>query len=354
MKTALRFLALPLLLIAVPAFADVRDKAALFSPEAVKKADAELARIERETKCPVVIETIRSLEGTPLDAAVKERGKDERIRGLFVLIPVKEHKVDAGASHEFDKFLSRPIYQSISNAFADGFKHRDFDAGLAAGVANIGSTLRGIKFDNRAAAAQGTPGRQPANAPVRAGGGSGMSSLIWIIAGVIGVMILFRIIGAIMGAGRGAAGGPGYGGGRGPGYGPGYGGGGPGYGGGGGGGGGGFMSGLMGGIGGAFLGNALYDQFSGRHNAPQSGYVPPAADPGAGAAPDAGGDWGGTAGDGGADWGGGGADTGGGGGGGADWGGGGGDGGGGGGGDWGGGGGGGDWGGGGGGDGGSW
>ena len=51
MRTARRLLAIPLLLVASAALAlgsEVRDKAGLFSPEAVKKANANLTRIERE------------------------------------------------------------------------------------------------------------------------------------------------------------------------------------------------------------------------------------------------------------------------------------------------------------------
>ncbi len=40
---------------------DVRDSAGLFSPDAVKKAKEKLVQLERETRLPVVIETIEML-----------------------------------------------------------------------------------------------------------------------------------------------------------------------------------------------------------------------------------------------------------------------------------------------------
>ncbi len=345
MRIRHRLLAIPLLLAAsaMPALGDVRDKAGLFSPEAIQKANAELARIERDTGAPVTIETITSLEGRGIDEALAERGRQEGVHGLFVLISKQPHKIEAGASPDYNKYFSRPLYQGVREAFLPGFQRNDYDAGLIAGVAKIDGTLRALKAEHGSLSpAAARPGARPpghAQAPmpaprVPAQARSGLPTLIGIVLLVLGVVIVFRLLGALFGAGRGGygAGGPGYG--PGPMRGPGYGG--PGY--GGGGGGGGFMSSLFGGLGGAMAGNWLYDQFGRRHSYDQPGAVPPGQDPAAPA--DAGADWG-TAGDEGASWGTG-QDAGGGGG---DWGGGGG-------GDWGGGGGG-DWGGGG-GDGGSW
>jgi uncharacterized protein len=364
-----KLLATPLIFVACVvslAQAEVRDKAGLFSPDAVKKANAELARIERETNLPVTIETLQSLNGQPIKDAIRTNGRSEHIKGLFVLIAVKEHKTQTEASPEYARYFEVHDYDTIAQSFTPGFKKSDFDGGLLTATGQIDSTVNSVKTAHggtivaSAAKPVGLPGprtnqatrRNPAPVPQqqRQGGGSGMGSLIGIVLAVLALVVVFKVIGAIFGGGRnnnggyqgGMRGGPGYGGG-GPGY------GGPGYG-GGGGGGGGFFSNMMGGIGGAFAGNWLYDQFSGRRHHDsgyqQDGNASPADNTGNGGGGDTGGaDWKGGGGD---DWGGGGGgDTGGGGGG--DWGGGGG---GSGGGDWGGGGGGGDWGGG--GDGGSW
>jgi uncharacterized protein len=275
----------------------------------------------------VTIETVTSLEGRNIDDAMKELGRREGIKGLFVLIAAKEHKNDAGASAAYDSFFRKAHYRDAYSGFLPGFKKGDFDLGLAEGVAQIEKTLLEVKTEaggtitpkvvhTAAPARRGLPG--PTAPPVQhrpvnpQQGGAGIMTLVWSVGGIILVMIVFRMIGAMMGGGnRGGYGAPGQMGG--PGYGGGYGGG--------GGGGGGFMSSLFGGIGGAMAGNWLYDQFSGRHRGGNEGYAPPAG----GEAPPTetgGGDWGGTAGDDGGDWGGGGGDAGGGGG---DWGGGGGD-----------------------------
>ena len=43
--------------------AEVRDRARLFTPEAVARAETTLDRIERRTRIPAVIETIESVPG---------------------------------------------------------------------------------------------------------------------------------------------------------------------------------------------------------------------------------------------------------------------------------------------------
>ncbi len=111
MRIQHRLLAIPLLLLAAsaaPALGDVRDKAGLFSPEAVKKANAELARIERETGAPATIETVTSLDGSSIDEALAQRGRQEGVHGLFVLISKQPHKIEAGASPEYRTYLQPP------------------------------------------------------------------------------------------------------------------------------------------------------------------------------------------------------------------------------------------------------
>jgi uncharacterized membrane protein YgcG len=351
--TRLRWLfALPAFLIAISGpsdAAEIRDKANLFSPEAVKKAEADLERIEKEYSVPVQLETIDSLEGRSIDAVLPEHARAADAKGLYVLIAKKDHKIEVETYKSYAKYLTRPREVAIRDAFTHEFKAGNYDAGLSKGIDKIDSTLSEAKAE-----AGGTLKPTTAPAPHRGGqaqppvgrtvpgrpSSGGMSMWLTIGLGLLALFIVIRVLGAIFSGGnRGYAGnqrmmGPG-----GPGYGQGYGG--PGYG-GGGGGGGGFMSSMFGGIGGALAGNWLYDQFSGRHHDTSAGASNYDPAPG-GVAPEeaAGPDYVGP-GDGGADWGGGGADAGGG-----DWGGGGADAGGG---DWGGGGGGGDWGGGGGGD----
>ncbi len=297
--------------------AEIRDKAKLFSPDAVQKAQAELDRLEKSFAVPVTLETIETLDGDTIAEVTNRHAEAVGAQGVYILIPKKEHKIYAEASKHYRQYLPRSRMSAVENVFSTKFKEGNFDGGLTDGVTKIESVFTDAKSDAGGTIRQNTapstrrggaavPARRgPANKP--ASGGIGMT-LIMIVGGILAVMLVLRIIGAIFRMMSGNQGGGAMMGGRG-GY-PGQGG--PGYGGGGYGGapagGGGFMSSMFGGIGGALAGNYLYDQFSGRNHggstADQTGY-----DAGAGAAPveDNSPEWGGN--DTGADWGGGGGTT---------------------------------------------
>ena len=282
------FLALPALLIATSGplmAAEIKDRVGLFSAETVKKALADLDRVERDYKVPVTIETVESLEGKSIDTVLPQHARAADARGLYVLIAKNDHAIEADAYKTYAKFLTRPRRIAIRDSFRSDFKKGNFDAGLATAIDKIDSVLSEAKADAGGVlrpTAPAAPGRRAAQAPVAVKTSSGgLSVLLYIGLGILALFLVIRVLGAIFSGGnRGYAGqnrmmGPGGGMGGGPGYGQ------PGYG-GGGGGGGGFMSSMFGGIGGALAGNWLYDQFSGRHHdnsMTQSNY-----DPAAGAA----------------------------------------------------------------------
>lgn len=314
------FLALALapaawLLVGPAGAATIRDQAGMFSDAAVRAARSELDRVERETRLPVTVETVESLDGRPIGQVLRNHARQTGAVGLYVLLARDDHKIEVVASDRYTGAFGSSRTTAVRDAFLGPLKQRDFDAALAQGVRVIGEEAQQARGEI-AAAAQGAAARPvrgaPAGAP-RAGGGFGIGTLLFLGLIIFGAMFVFRMLGSMFGAGRGYTMGPG---GR-PMYGP----GGYGY---GGGGGGGFLSSVFGGIGGALAGNWLYDQMSGRHHhnvgsMDSTGYGSSDAGTqgddwsGSGSV----GDWGGGGGDAGGDWGGGG--------GGGDWGGGGGD-----------------------------
>ena len=318
--TRLRSLiALPALLIATTGAclaAEVRDKAGLFSASAIKQAETDLDKIEKQYNVPVTIETIDSLEGERIAAVTTKHAEQAGAKGIYVLIAKADSRIYAEASKTYRTALTRDRLKAVDDAFVRQFEKKNFDAGLSRGVAQIEATVS----ETRPAARTRQAGQPPVAGKPSSGG---MSMLLTIGLGLLALFIVIRILGAIFGGrNQGYAAnqrmmGPGGAPMGGPGYGPGN----------GGGGGGGFMSSMFGGIGGALAGNWLYDQFSGRHHDSGMGqsYDQGAVTPPADAGPEWGaggaeGDWGGGAADAGGaggDWGGGGADTGGGGG---DWG----------------------------------
>ena len=267
------FLALPALIVALSGpshAADIRDKADLFSAEAVKKAENELDRIEAEYKVPIRIETITTLDGENIDTVLRKHAKAIDAHGLYVLIAKKEHKAEVGEGMQYAKYITRSRTVAIRDTILAEFKKGNFDAGLTKGVDKIDSILSEARAEAGGSLKPSTPGTHktgqvatPAGRPAgKPSTGGGMGLFLTIGLGLLVLFIVIRVLGALFSGGNragyqqrpmgGGMGGPGYGGGMG----------GPGYG-GGGGGGGGFMSSMFGGIGGALAGNWLYDQFSG-------------------------------------------------------------------------------------------
>ena len=290
--------------------ASIIDGAAMFSAGAIQKAQSELSRIESETRLPVTIETVDSLEGDSVQTVLRRHAESSTAQGLYVLIAKQEGKFDIEASRAFRGGMNSSRLAAIKTSFVSGLKKRDFDSALLGGTESIRNEAKAAA----GAMANGAAGRRGVAGRGNPQGGFGVGSLLGIGLLIVGVMFLFRILGGLFrggaqagqGSGMGRMGAPGYGGG------------------GGGMGGGGFMSGLFGGIGGALAGNWLYDQFSGRSHQGSnesagynqqpdnsaatdwSGGTDQSADWGGGGDTGAGGDWGGGGGGGGGDWGGGG------------------------------------------------
>jgi uncharacterized protein len=360
----------------------IKDGAKLFSQEAMDKAEKTIAKVKREYKQDLLVETYAEIPESLLPKYkaeqkraffsnwARDRYNQAKVSGVLILVCKDPTYIFTEEGKQTGKrAFTEQNAQAVSDLMAKHFKERDFDGGLLAAVEYVDTTIR--RHGGASASAAGSAGKTSAVTKDLKEEAASMPIAGWICLGLGALLVLWIVVGlvrAITGAGRpqqgyGPPGQPAghYGpGGPPPGYGPGYGAPAPQ--------GGGFMQGLLGGMLGGAAGAWAYNSFFGSGSGGMGGMTPPAYGGTTPAAPDnsagggGGADWGATApadNTGGADWGGGGdtggADWGAGGGeagGGADWGGGGDDGGGA---DWGGGGdaGGGDWGGGGGGDGGS-
>jgi len=137
------FFAIPLALAALtgPVHASsVRDEAHLFSEDALREARARLDRVERNTRIETVIETIDSLEGRSIDEVSLERARESGSRGLFILIPKREHKIEVRVFPALKPVFREPRRLAIRDGFVTGFRRGDFDAGLRNGVVQIEET----------------------------------------------------------------------------------------------------------------------------------------------------------------------------------------------------------------------
>ncbi|MGZ3396452.1 MAG: TPM domain-containing protein, partial [Isosphaeraceae bacterium] len=133
--------------------AEIRDRAGIFTAEAIKKAETVLDRIERRTKIPVVIETIEAIPGLDRDASATEKRRaveqlaEKRAReigyeGVYLLISKNDRVFSRVLVKErFDSLLPREKRQEVLDTLAREFKGGRFDEGLRKTTALLDSAL---------------------------------------------------------------------------------------------------------------------------------------------------------------------------------------------------------------------
>ena len=230
----------------------VMDGAGMFSPATVSSLNQKIGDFNRATAKEVVVITVPSLNGTPLNDATEHAFAEKQVNGVLIFIAKAEKKFNVVGDRASRAFFPPGTFQTIHDAMRASFQTGNFDQGITTGVDLVLAQYRSHQ------SGLGTSAGAPQRAQIPATNGQssgGFMSLIWL-----GLILLagFLVIRAIFRALFGRRTPPGYG--PGPGYGQPPMMGGPGYGGGYGGGmgGGGFFSGLLGGLGGAFLGNELF------------------------------------------------------------------------------------------------
>ena len=160
MRRALAFLPLLLLLaIAVvqaaepefpPLTGRVNDRAGLLSERDEKELEAALAQFETETTNQIVVATLESLQGLPIEEygyqlgrhwGIGQAGKDN---GALMIVAPEEREVRIevgyGLEGELTDAQSRTI---IETSILPQFSQGDFAAGIKAGVAAMIETLGG-------------------------------------------------------------------------------------------------------------------------------------------------------------------------------------------------------------------
>jgi glc operon protein GlcG len=120
---------------------DIRDAAAIFDEDAVRKARASIRELEGSTKVPTLIETIRTTGGDPLHELVTRNaarwGKD----GVYILIDRNERGIVVTATGRAEARVGKSSQRDVRQAFVDGFRHGDFEKGLAQGVLALKKAL---------------------------------------------------------------------------------------------------------------------------------------------------------------------------------------------------------------------
>jgi glc operon protein GlcG len=123
--------------------AEIRDAADLFGADAIARAKQQIESIERKYNVPVVIETIDSLRGQPIDDVALQRARQAAGHGIYVLAARRDHKIEVLVSSAFRTRIPEAKRLAIRSAFIEGFKEGDFNAGLQRGVEAITEALSG-------------------------------------------------------------------------------------------------------------------------------------------------------------------------------------------------------------------
>jgi uncharacterized protein GlcG (DUF336 family) len=136
----------------------VFDGAGMFSDDALRRARADLSRIDRAHGVALSVETVTSLKGEAIDEVAVRQAARLGHKGIFVFIAEKDHKAEALASPRtlFEE-LGKTRLNEIRDAFTNEFRRGKNDDGLLKGIQAAEKVL---------AAVRPTPIR-----PVPAGGG---------------------------------------------------------------------------------------------------------------------------------------------------------------------------------------
>ncbi len=129
-----------------PAASDVRDNADMFSEGAIRKAARELARLDRDHGVTFRVVTVESLKGDGLDEVANRQAEQIGHPGILVLIAKQERKIEAvAAPRSLREELGSTRLHAIRDAFADEFKKRQVDEGLARGIEAASTALATIR-----------------------------------------------------------------------------------------------------------------------------------------------------------------------------------------------------------------
>jgi uncharacterized protein len=128
----------------------VNDRAGLLSERDQRELEAALARFERETTHQIVVVTVESLQGLPIEEygyqlgrhwGIGQKGKDN---GALLIVAPEEREVRIevgyGLEGELTDAQSRTI---IESRILPHFREGDFAGGIRAGVAAMIETLGG-------------------------------------------------------------------------------------------------------------------------------------------------------------------------------------------------------------------
>ncbi len=158
--------ALPAVTPAVPAQPSqhVVDLAGVLTPEARVLLNASLEDLEARTTAQVVVLTLNSLEGEPIEefshqTAVKWRiGQKGKDNGVLLTVAVKDHKYRIEVGYGLESVLPDSLVGSLGRQYlVPNFRKGDFVGGIVAVVAQISKIIAGPEAGGQAEKASAPP-----------------------------------------------------------------------------------------------------------------------------------------------------------------------------------------------------
>jgi glc operon protein GlcG len=128
---------------------DVRDNAGMFSAETVRRARESLETMEKSTGVAVLIETIMTLGGEPIDTVALRLARRSGLRGVFVLIAKQESKIEVLVSRSYSEAIPQPARHRVRDAFVEYFRRASFDDGLRHGIVALQTALATAKTEGK-------------------------------------------------------------------------------------------------------------------------------------------------------------------------------------------------------------
>lgn len=173
----------------------VVDLAGVLNAETRARLNARLKDLEASTTAQVVVLTLNSLEGEPIEefshqTAVKwgigQKGKDN---GVLVTVAVKDKKYRIEVGYGLESTLPDSLVGSIGREYlVPNFRQGDFAAGIVAAVTVLAEKISGGKVSK----AEGSP-PPPAKTVRQSGSRGSLNPLTAILLLIFVVFITFNI-----------------------------------------------------------------------------------------------------------------------------------------------------------------
>lgn len=129
----------------------IHDFAGVIAGDKKAEIEAKARQLKDAFKTEIAVVTIDSLEGEDsFEYSMKMArtwgigSKDNAVRGLLILVAVKDHKTSFRTSRHIEGVLPDSVTGEISRQMNEYFKKGDFGGGLSAGMARILERLKAV------------------------------------------------------------------------------------------------------------------------------------------------------------------------------------------------------------------